>query len=372
MVIDPRRDHAIQIPRPDLSQKLGTPNACGNCHREQSAQWARAKFREWYGERNEAHPRYAEAIHAGRRAAPRGEQSLIALSRDGRQPAIVRATAITLLPRYRSRAVIGVLDAALHDPEPLVRMAALDAMVQFPPELAQRLGAHLLEDPLLAIRADAGRVLAALPKSRLDASTLHRLDAAVDDYIAIQTRNADRSEAQVNLGNLLVRLDRRDEAEASYRRAIELDGTFTPAYVNLADLQRVLGRESDVEATLRGGIERVSGDASLYYGLGLALVRQRRTPEALEALARAAELAPDVARYAYVHGIALNGAGRRGDAIAVLERALLRHSTDRDILFALATISRDAGDRARAQRYASSFAGLWPSDPRADALRDWK
>jgi cytochrome c553 len=32
MVIDPRHDHSIRIPRPDLSVELGTPNACNNCH----------------------------------------------------------------------------------------------------------------------------------------------------------------------------------------------------------------------------------------------------------------------------------------------------------------------------------------------------
>ncbi|MCE9544864.1 MAG: hypothetical protein K8T25_05005, partial [Planctomycetia bacterium] len=34
MVVDPRRDHSIRIPRPDLSVKFGTPNACTGCHLE--------------------------------------------------------------------------------------------------------------------------------------------------------------------------------------------------------------------------------------------------------------------------------------------------------------------------------------------------
>ncbi len=32
MVVDPRHDHSMRIPRPDLSVQLGTPNACTNCH----------------------------------------------------------------------------------------------------------------------------------------------------------------------------------------------------------------------------------------------------------------------------------------------------------------------------------------------------
>ncbi|MDP7205940.1 MAG: cytochrome c3 family protein, partial [Pirellulaceae bacterium] len=34
MEVDPRRDHSIRIPRPDLSSVLGTPNACSRCHME--------------------------------------------------------------------------------------------------------------------------------------------------------------------------------------------------------------------------------------------------------------------------------------------------------------------------------------------------
>ena len=32
MAVDPRRDHSLRIPRPDLSVKHGTPNACTQCH----------------------------------------------------------------------------------------------------------------------------------------------------------------------------------------------------------------------------------------------------------------------------------------------------------------------------------------------------
>src|SRR5690554_6692196 len=40
MVIDPRRDHGISIPRPDLGQALGIPDACSSCHSDRSADWA--------------------------------------------------------------------------------------------------------------------------------------------------------------------------------------------------------------------------------------------------------------------------------------------------------------------------------------------
>ena len=42
MVVDRRHDHSFRIPRPDLSVKLGTPNACNDCHSDKPPAWAAA------------------------------------------------------------------------------------------------------------------------------------------------------------------------------------------------------------------------------------------------------------------------------------------------------------------------------------------
>ena len=37
MVIDPRHDHSLRVPRPDLSVEFGTPNPCTGCHTDRDA-----------------------------------------------------------------------------------------------------------------------------------------------------------------------------------------------------------------------------------------------------------------------------------------------------------------------------------------------
>jgi hypothetical protein len=68
----------------------------------------------------------------------------------------------------------------------------------------------------------------------------------------------------------------------------------------------------------------------------------------LIALERAAEIDSGKGRYAYVYAAALNSAGRTVDAIKTLEPSHARHPADRDTLFALVTINRDAGHTAAA------------------------
>ena len=75
-----------------------------------------------------------------------------------------------------------------------------------------------------------------------------------------------------------------------------------------------------------------------------------------------AELGPGQARYVYVYGVALHSAGRREEALKILERGLASHPADRDILFALAAFTRDRGDLASALDYAQRLARLAPDD----------
>jgi Flp pilus assembly protein TadD len=181
--------------------------------------------------------------------------------------------------------------------------------------------------------------------------------------LAIQRTNADRADAHVNIA--LIRQQQQDagQAEAEYRKAVQLDPAFTPARVNLADLYRALGREADGLKVLREGLAEFPADAALHHALGLALVRSQRLPEAIRELERAAQLAPNSARYAYVYAVALKSAGKPLEAVRLLRENEQRHPADRDTIIALIDLLREQGDRRAALGYARSLAELAPDDP---------
>ena len=109
-------------------------------------------------------------------------------------------------------------------------------------------------------------------------------------------------------------------------------------------------------------------DAGLHYALGLALTRLKRPDEALGELRRAAELAPDRARYAYVYAVGLHSSGRSSEAMTVLQDSLVRHPGDRDTLLALISFSRDAGEFGTALAYAERLTRAMPGDPSLSAV----
>ena len=361
MVVDPRRDHSFRVPRPDLTAPLETPDACNNCHGDRSTQWAVEHFQRWYG----TGPRdkhFGETLARARKGIPGLAADLIRMAQAPRQPAIVRATAVSLLDNYPGGNTAEALGELAKDPSPLVRAAAVEALGSLPPHQRELLLQAALEDPVRLVRTLAGRALAGPAPAGLSRRQRQLRASAVGEYEEIQQLHADHPGGRLNLGDLY--RDQRDleRAEASYRQAIALEPAFIPAYLNLADLYRETDREEEGKKLLLEALKIVPRSASTQHALGLLLVRTGQRRAALGHLAQAAELEPDHSRHAYVYGVALNSLGESSQAIRVLEQALSSRSHDRDLLFALATIHRDRREFGEALVHSRRLLALYPEN----------
>ena len=232
MEVDPRRDHSLRIPRPSLSVKFNTPNACTGCHvrtkdvpagqdvpkvaeglaarkdlkeyanwllvarqgdeavKAELARfdrWAAEKTRKWYGEKKEEPEHYAAALYAVRTHQPDAEQRLIKVARDRRYPALVRATALVNLGNGDSSESLNAAIRGVQDPDPQIRAASLSRLdtalntaiitvqgLSEPKEHRKILEPivdeliPLIEDPSRLVRTEAGAVLARLPRPILN------------------------------------------------------------------------------------------------------------------------------------------------------------------------------------------------------------
>ena len=368
MIVDNRHDHSFRIPRPDLSVKLGTPNACNDCHKDKSAEWAAAAIEGWYGPSRKGFQNYATAFHAAWANQADAAQLLAVVAGDRNAPAIARASALSELSTRATPATLVLARTALKDPDPMVRIGALDMVQDLPIDQRWPMASPLLADPIRAVRIRATSVLADVPPARLTEADRGLFDRAAAEFIAAQQFNADRPEARTTLGSFYARRGRNGEAETEYKAALRLSPKFTGASVNLADLYRQTGRESDGEKVLRDAIAAVPDDGGLHYALGLSLVRMKRYDDALAELHRAVDLDHDNARYAYTYGVAMHSAGQVPEAIAFLRDNLNSHPNNRDIIMAIVSFSRGAGDNATALQYAEQALKLAPGDPAIKGL----
>jgi predicted CXXCH cytochrome family protein len=358
MVVDPRHDHSMRIPRPDLSVELGTPNACNNCHVDKDPGWAAGQVAKWYGDAPASFQTYARALHKARYAEPGAGDALAALIRDTGTPDIARATAVAGIGPYLSAATIDVLPLALSDADPAVRAAAAGMLEQTPLNIRVRLAFPMLDDPVRAVRIEAARVLAEVPPGELSTVQRASLERALQEFVTAQQASAERPEAQTSLGNLYAAQGKEEPAVAAYHTAMELDPAYFPAYVNLADLYRSLGKEAEADKTLRQAAAIIPESAAVHHALGLSLVRQKRNDAALEELRLAATLGPESAQYVYVYAVALNSAGKQEQAIMVLQGAHNRFPNNTDILAALVAFYRDSGNMDAFQTYAEKLRNL--------------
>ena len=361
MVVDPRRDHSFRVPRPDLALKLGMPDACSSCHDDKSATWAADRVAERYGPDREQSPHFAEAIAAGREGEPAAQQQLVQIALDNSEAAIVRATALDTLGRNLSPDAFPAIQQSLRAEDPLIRLAALGTLEPLAPAERFRATFPLLEDPVRAVRLETARLLAPVPLEALQPEQRRILAAAFKEYEEAHKGIADRPESLTALANFYGGRGALQQAEVSYRQAITQHPWFVPAYVNLADLYRSQRQDEKGEDILRVALTERPEQGGVHHALGLLLIRGQRYVEATRHLGEAAKLEPGNSRYMYVYALAQQKIGDTKCALSTLRSAHNRHPNDGDILFALATMSRDSGDLDSAVRYAEALIALSPT-----------
>ena len=142
----------MRIPRPDISAKVGSPNACNNCHVKETAQWSAEAIRKWTGMPPTSYQNFAEALRGGSVGAPGARGALLDVINDKSQPAIVRASAIERVGHWLTLTTLDAAARSLSDPDSVVRLAAVEALANTDPATRQRYLPRLLHDPVRAVR----------------------------------------------------------------------------------------------------------------------------------------------------------------------------------------------------------------------------
>lgn len=360
MQIDPRRDHSFSIPRPDLSAKYDTPDACTKCHADKSAQWAVEAMNTWYGKTWQHRPSITPLLTQARQGDAAALQPLVALLQDPEQAAIIRATALDLLPQY-GQASFEASFKALQDESALVRVTALQALANAPLERIFKAVPPLLNDKVRAVRIEAANVLAAVPRQQFREKELQQLDKALAEYKSAQLALADHPEGHVNLGNLYARMGQAEPAQQAYETAIKMDASFMPAYSSLGQLFYALGQRQQAAETFLQAVRKNPKAGSVHYSLGLLLTEMRQPDTALEHLEQAVTLMPDNLAAHYNYGLLLQRQQQIAKAEAVLLHAHDIAPQDPRTLQALIALYR--GQPGKAKPFMQRLKALQTGSP---------
>ena len=369
MVVDWRADHSIRIPRPDLTLELGTPNACSQagCHDDETDQWNADHYTEWYGQKRRSH--YGTTFAAARRGDPEAGAALVLLARDPLYPAIVRATALSLLRGYPGDSTSAALRLALQDEDALIRYTAAEAATASSQQELVDLLAPLLFDATRAVRGMAASRLAGQPPGLFKPYQAEALDEVVAEYVSSMEYSLDFAFAGHNLGNLYVALGDQALAESYYRSATEIDDEFLPAKMNLAVLLNAQGRNAEAEQLVREVLEVDPEFGEAVYSLALLSAEAGRVEEAADLLRRATELMPDRSRVFFNLALAEQQLGRLDEAETAFHGALELEPDNLDYLSALADHYARRQDLPGLKEIADRLEATHPSAPITGQVR---
>ncbi|MBN2173957.1 MAG: tetratricopeptide repeat protein [Bacteroidales bacterium] len=357
MGVDYRRDHSFRVPRPDLSDEMGTPNACTQCHANQSNAWATSYMKKWYGE--STNPHYGIALAAGTHRLPGAFEKLVRLSNDDLYPVIVRATALSLLGENYADSSKIILKNNLKDVESLIRYTAVN---QYPLSDLTDMDAlvPLLNDPVRAVRFEAAIKLSQVPREQFPAKSRYALDEALLEYKKAMEYSGDFAASRLNLGNYYNNLGEPLKAIEQFIAAIRIDDQFYPAKVNLAMIYNQQGENDKAELLFRDVLKSNPGMSEIYYSLGLLLAEREKYQEAANMLQKASELLPDRIRIYYNLGLIYQYLNENQNAEQVLMKGLNIQPENFDLLYALADFYLKQKNFSRAKFYAEKLVTLYP------------
>ena len=201
---DFRRDHSFRIPRPDLSVKHGTPNACVGCHTNKTDQWAADVLLKLKGAPKENH--FSDLLIPGLNGEPNAHASLLKLAKDSIYPEIARASAIKELPNYRDQALVKKqLLEFLNDDSPLVRASSVDALNEISDPAYIKHLLPLLEDEKRAVRLKAFGALAIMDEKNIPQKYKAPFEKVKKEYFIYLDGVSDFVGGRINRANYILK-----------------------------------------------------------------------------------------------------------------------------------------------------------------------
>ncbi|MHC4408679.1 MAG: multiheme c-type cytochrome [Planctomycetota bacterium] len=217
-------DHTISIPSVENSEVAGLPNACASCHLLEDFKWEYESFRRWYpdAEKNNHRVALAAAFAGGREKKPEAKRLLKKYARN--ENPVYRAGAVRLLAGYDVD-----LAAALEDPSPLVRRAAIEGVKRSEPA---RL-VPLLDDENHVLRYRAALALAERA-ARKDPELRQKVIAVLQSFAA---KRPDVDATHYALAVLFDAAADSAQAVASYERYLRINPWDQPARQRMESLR---------------------------------------------------------------------------------------------------------------------------------------
>ena len=265
---DFRRDHSFRIPRPDQSEKFDTPNACINCHKDKTNQWAAKAIIENYGEKRAAHFSDALLLSTQENINSAQREELNNFINDLKYPEIARATVIENLV-YNQQEDYASLVVALNDSSAIVRYNALLKFRNLTPQERVSIALKHMNDTIKLVRIGAAQLVIGLDENTLTGLDKSNFLTARNELETMLFSNADFSNGRMQLGDYYLQNNNIGKAIEHYEMALYKDNLLLPVYSNLATAYSMVNNFEKASETIDVWIELDPENGRPHYLKGL-------------------------------------------------------------------------------------------------------
>ncbi|WP_288955394.1 tetratricopeptide repeat protein [uncultured Polaribacter sp.] len=357
---DFRRDHSFRVPRPDLSLKYGTPNACSECHKDKDDKWAWKSFIKLFGEVDSIH--FSEKLAAGITNQTHGHQGLIELMKDKREPEIVRASATKVLENYNAQNFVEEYIKMLNDDSALVRGASIDVLSRINNTDYTSYFLPLLEDAKRSIRIKAFFGLATLDESQIPLIYQESYQKVKNEFWAHINTNADFVGTRIKRGDFYIKKNNLPKAIESYEEALDIDNINNQVRINLAKLYYNNKQYEQAEEAYKIVIEQEPKFGPVYYSLGLLYAELNRVEDAIFQLQKAITIMPKNIRVYYNLALLYDKKQDFKNAEKTFVKGLKVDVNNKSLLYALAYIYAKSNQKVKAKNIVKQLISLYPNN----------
>lgn len=360
---DFRHDHIFRAPRPDLSVKYGTPNACNNCHTDKSADWAAATITKWFGPNRPYH--FAEDLIPGSRMDAASQAHLVKLIQDTATPPIIMATAVRYLSDIpnNNNGLSGIL-GTLNNTDAQVRYRAVIGLNNFAPALWRDAIQNMLTDKVRAVRIAAANLVLGTNDRDLMAGLGEAYTKALRELENNVLYQADFASGNIMAADFYLKLGDYARAESFYLKGLQKDNQMNYARLNLATVYNIQGNNQAALKTLEDAVKTDPKNERIYFNLAL-LYNELKQPENVEkSLKKAIELKTTNPRVYYNYAILLQQKQQYKPAEQQYLKALQLAPSDADINYALCVLHLQQNNPQAAKPYAQTLKKYYPGDQR--------
>lgn len=295
---DFRRDHSFRIPRPDQSVLYGTPNACTECHKDKSDQWAANAIKKLYGDKRNEHFSDGLLLSSKDNLSSSERDMLDSFITNLDFPEIARATVIENLD-YSTQNQYNALINALNDSSALVRYNTLRKFRVLPPDTRMSIARKFVNDSVKLVRIGAAQLAIDLDQATLSANEISGLTKSMNEFETMLFSNADFSLGRMQLGDYYLQKKDFNNAVKNYKMALKKDSLLIPVYSNLATAYSLKNEYDNANKTLDLWISFEPKSGRPHYLKGLLYFETKKASSAISELELAISLDPNDTRSMY-------------------------------------------------------------------------